>query len=103
MVGYAGVDLDAQDSKATPAEVQEVVLRLMGIMEREIDGAKPSPEDVGPDSIARLELDSLALIGYLVAVEDEFGVDWDLDADPDVLRSFGAMADYILTQGAGSP
>jgi acyl carrier protein len=95
--------LDAQESKASPTEVQEVVQRLIAIMEREIDGAKPSPGDVGPDSIARLELDSLALIGYLVAVEDEFGVDWDLDADPDVLRSFEAMAGFILAQGAGSP
>lgn len=100
---YPGVDLDAQESKATPAEVLEVVQRLMGIMEREIDGANPSPEDIGPESIARLELDSLALIGYLVAIEDEFGVDWDLDADLDVLRSFEAMASFILAQGAGSP
>jgi acyl carrier protein len=75
----------------------------MAIMEREIAGANPSPTDIGPDSIARLDLDSLALIGYLVAVEDEFEVDWDLDADPEALRSFEAMATYILTQGAGSP
>jgi acyl carrier protein len=92
--------LSAQESKATTAEVQEVVQRLMRLMEREIDGVTPSPDDIGPDSIARLNLDSLALIGFLVAVEDEFGLDWDLDADLDVLRSFEAMADYILAQGA---
>jgi len=94
--------LDAQESKATPAEVQAVVQRLIGIMEREIDGVSPSLDDIGPNSIARLELDSLALIGFLVAVEDEFGVDWDLDADLDVMRSFEAMAAYILAQGVGA-
>jgi acyl carrier protein len=97
------VTLSAQESKATPAEVQKVVQRLMEIMEREIDGADPSPDDTGPDSIARLELDSLALIGFLVAVEDEFRIDWDLDADPEMLRSFEAMAGYVLAQGPGSP
>lgn len=77
--------------------------RLIGLMEREIDGVTPSRDDVGPDSIARLELDSLALIGFLVAVEDEFKLDWDLDADPETMRSFEAMAEYILAQGAASP
>ncbi|HEX5712200.1 MAG TPA: hypothetical protein VFX85_02675 [Solirubrobacterales bacterium] len=94
--------MSAQESKATPAEVQEVVQRLIQLMEREIDGVSPSPDDVGPDSIARLNLDSLALIGFLVAVEDEFELDWDLDADPTMMRSFEAMAGYILAQGAAS-
>lgn len=83
----------------TPDEAQEIVHRLLGLMEREIDGVTPSADDVGPDSIARLNLDSLALIGFLVAVEDEFKLDWDLDADPEVMRSFEAMANYILAQG----
>jgi len=95
--------LSTQESKATPAEVQEVVQRLIKLMEREIDGANPSADDVGPDSIARLQLDSLALIGFLVAIEDEFQLDWDLDADPEMMRSFEAMAEYILAQGAASP
>jgi acyl carrier protein len=94
--------LSAQESKATPAEVQEVVQRLIKLMKREIDGVSPSADDVGPDSIARLNLDSLALIGFLVAVEDEFRLDWDLDADPEMMRSFEAMAEYILAQGAAS-
>lgn len=75
----------------------------MGVMEREIDGASPSPDDIGPDSITRLNLDSLALIGYLVAVEEEFGVEWDPDVEIDVLRSFEAMARYVIERGAASP
>ena len=95
--------MSAQESKVSPADAQKVVERLITIMEREIDGATPSRDDVGPDSIARLELDSLALIGFLVAVEDEFKIDWDLDADLEMLRSFEAMAEYLVAQGAGSP
>jgi len=79
------------------------VQRLIKLMEREIDGVNPSADDVGADSIARLNLDSLALIGFLVAVEDEFALDWDLDADPEMMRSFEAMAEYILAQGAPAP
>jgi acyl carrier protein len=73
--------------------------RLMDIIEREIDGVSVSREDWGTDSIARLELDSLALIGFLVAVEDEFRIEWDPDVDVDVLRSFDAMASYVLESG----
>lgn len=80
-----------------------MVERLMGIMEREIEGATPSRDDFGPDSIARLNLDSLALIGFLVAVEEEFKLEWDPDAELDVLRSFEAMARYVLAKGGGAP
>lgn len=76
---------------------------LMEIMEREIEGAKPSRDDSGPDSITRLNLDSLALIGFLVAVEDEVRVEWDPDADVAVLRSFEAMARYVLGKGVAAP
>ena len=95
--------MEARESKATDAEVEAMVRRLMGIMEREIEGATPSHDDFGPDSITRLNLDSLALIGFLVAVEDELKVEWDPDADVAVLRSFEAMARYVLGKGAGSP
>lgn len=71
----------------------------MGIMEREIEGARPSREDSGTDSITRLNLDSLALIGFLVAVEDDLRIEWDPDVDIDVLRSFDAMARYALAKG----
>jgi acyl carrier protein len=77
--------------------------RLMDIIEREIDGVKTSADDSGPDSITRLQLDSLALIGFLVAVEEEFEIEWDPDLDIEVLRSFDAMARYVLSKGVVSP
>jgi acyl carrier protein len=93
--------LEAQESIGTTAEVSAMVQRLMGIMEREIEGASPSPDDFGPESITRLQLDSLALIGFLVAVEDELRIEWDPDVDVEVMRSFEAMARYALSKGAG--
>lgn len=85
------------------AGVENMVGRLMAIMEREIADAKPSREDSGTDSIARLNLDSLGLIGFLAAVEEEFRIEWDVDVDIDVLRSFDAMARYVLARSTDSP
>jgi len=87
------------ESKLADTDVEAMVGRLMDLMEREIDDATPLRDDFGPDSIARLDLDSLALIGYLVAVEDEFGIEWDPDVDVGVMRSFEAMAQYLLAKG----
>ena len=91
--------MDSQPSQALEPAVEEMVQKLMGVMEREIDGAAVSRDDWGTDSIARLELDSLALIGFLVAVDDELGIEWDPDVDVEVLRSFDAMASYVIAGG----
>lgn len=94
--------MDAQASEAPGVEVEAMVRRLMEIMEREIDGVTISREDSGTDSISKLNLESLALIGFMVAIEDEFEIEWDPDASVDVLRSFDAMAHYVLANGGGS-
>lgn len=93
--------MEGQRSEALESGVAETAQRLMEIMEREIDGVKPARDDWGHDSISRLNLDSLALIGFLVAVEDEFAIEWEADIDVDVLRSFDAMARYVLDNGGG--
>ena len=95
--------MDTEGSKVLEPEVEEMVQRLMAIMEREIDGVTVARDDWGTDSIARLNLDSLALIGFLVAIEDEFGIEWDADVDVDVLRSFDAMAAYVLDNTGAAP
>jgi acyl carrier protein len=93
--------VDAQEIETSSAEIGEMVQRLMTIMEREIDGVTVSREDFGTDSISRLSLDSLALIGFLVAVEEELQIEWDPDIEIGVLRSFDAMANYVLAKGSG--
>jgi len=96
--------LDGQENgvRTVGTETEQMARRLMVIMEREIDGVTVSRDDWGTDSIARLDLDSLALIGFLVAVEDELRIEWDPDIDLEVLRSFDAMASYVLGRG-GAP
>jgi acyl carrier protein len=94
--------LNAGAGELPRAEVERMAQRLIGIMEREIDGVSVTRDDWGTDSIARLNLDSLALIGFLVAIEDEFRIEWDPDVDMGVLRSFDAMASYVLERGGAS-
>jgi len=53
----------------------------------------------GDDSIRRLGLTSVRLLEFMVAVEDTLGVLWGDDADPTVLASFQAMADYLSARG----
>jgi acyl carrier protein len=101
-VGRGCGDVDAEKTETRESEAEEMVQRLMSIMEREIDGVTVPRDDSGTDSIARLGLGSLPLIGFLVAVEDEFGIEWDSDIEVDVLRSFDAMAGYVLNR-TGSP
>jgi hypothetical protein len=95
-------DLDAQKmgGGTSSTEIEHMVRRLMTIMEREIDGVTITHDDWSTDSISRLNLGSLALVGYLVAVEDELEIEWDSNIDVEVLRSFDAMAQYALDQGA---
>lgn len=81
------------------ADVDEMVARLVSIMQRDVEDVAVSRDERGADSISRLDLDSLALIGFLVAVGDEFGIEWDPDVDRSVVQSFDAMARYVLANG----
>jgi acyl carrier protein len=81
------------------ADVDEMVERLASIMERDIEDVVVPRDERGADSISRLNLDSLALISFLVAVADEFGIEWDPDVDRSVVQSFDAMARYVLANG----
>jgi acyl carrier protein len=79
--------------------VDLVVERLMAILETEREGLSVPREERGEDSIARLHLDSVLIVAFFASVEEEFGIEWDVDIDPDVMRSFDAMAEYLLANG----
>jgi len=96
------LDVQGSETGTSGTEVELMARRLMAVMEREIDGATVVHDDWGGDSISRLNLGSLALVGFLVAVEDEFAIEWESDIDVEVLRSFDAMARYVLDRG-GDP
>jgi acyl carrier protein len=87
------------EREVAASDIDETVERLVRVMEREIEDLVVPRDERGPDSIARLELDSLALISFLVAVEEEFEIEWDPTVDPTVVQSFDAMARYVLASG----
>jgi acyl carrier protein len=73
-----------------------IVEQLVAIAHRVTDGRVPlDVETGGPGSVRRLGLDSLAMLEFLVGIEDEFGLDWDDDVPPDTLASFFSIADHI--------
>jgi acyl carrier protein len=55
-------------------------------------------DDCGEDSLRRLGFDSLAMLNFLVAVEDEFGIEWRDDVPNKVLASFECMATHIAKE-----
>ncbi len=80
----------------TATGVSGITRRLMDLLEELTSGAmRPSREDAGEDSIRRLGVNSLVMLEFLVAIEDEFGIEWDDEVDDSVLRSFGMIAAHI--------
>jgi acyl carrier protein len=51
--------------------------------------------EAGPDSIRRTGVDSVGLLVFLIAVEDEYGIEWSDDVPETTLHSFAAIAAYI--------
>lgn len=73
-----------------------VIPTLMRLMVEVTEGeVVPNRSDVGPGSIRRLGLNSLATLSFLVAVEDAFGIEWDDDVSSEVLGGFAAMAAHV--------
>ncbi|MGW0770439.1 hypothetical protein [Streptomyces sp. NPDC002671] len=51
-----------------------------------------------PDSasLRQAGVSSNALVSLLVAMEDDFGFEWDDDVRPEVLRSIDSLAGHVL-------
>ena len=79
--------------------MDHLVSRLMELVARSTNGQIiASREHPGADSIRRLGLDSLGMLTFLVAVEDEFGIEWGDEVPEEVLASFERMATYIARE-----
>jgi acyl carrier protein len=86
---------------AAVSEGAAVRERLMRIVEEVTEGEiKPPREQAGEGSIRALGLNSVTMLNLLVAVEDEFGIEWDDDLEEGVLDSFDAMAAHLLAERA---
>lgn len=42
-----------------------------------------------------LGLDSVGLLSFLVAIEDELGIEWSLDVDKKVFTTIDSLADHL--------
>jgi len=84
---------------SAPAVQADVVQRLVGLARRSVeqDPGQPLPHE-GEDSIRRLGMDSVKMLSFLVAVEDEFGIEWSDDIPSAVLASFEHMAAHIVRE-----
>lgn len=75
-----------------------IVGTLVGLL-KEIFPELAEPVDTGGiDSIRRLGLASLVLLEFMLAIEEEFGFEWDDHVEVEVLQSFDALADYVIEQ-----
>ncbi|MEU4318380.1 acyl carrier protein [Nocardia fluminea] len=74
----------------------QILADVKALIVKESDGQiQESDIQVGPDSLRRLGLNSLATLRVLVAVEDEFGIEWDDDVDEAVMSDLQVMCDHI--------
>jgi acyl carrier protein len=81
------------------SSIDHLTTRLMGLVKKSTHGQiVATQEHLGVDSIRRLGLDSLGMLTFLVAVEDEFGIEWGDDVPKEILASFEGMAAYIAQE-----
>lgn len=79
--------------------VVEVRERLIALVEEVTEGGiQPSRGETGAGSIRNLGLSSVTMLSLLVAIEDEFGIEWDDDVEEGVFDSFDAMAAHVLAE-----
>lgn len=58
-------------------------------------------EQVRNESLNSFGLDSIGLLNFMVAIEDEIGIEWDEDrTTPETLKSLNNIADHIENEFA---
>lgn len=84
----------------TPAEIRETVLRLLGEIAPEAD-----PETLEPDVDLReqLDLDSMDVLNFVIAVDQELGVDIPESDYPRLLALDDFVAYLAQRLGVESP
>jgi acyl carrier protein len=85
--------------KRRDTQIDAIVVRLTEVLAEATEGTVTVDRaDSGPESIRRLGLNSVSMLAFLVAVEDEFGIEWDDEIDEEILASFDTMAAHIAAE-----
>lgn len=70
--------------------------RLILVLKREREEmSQVSYVECSEKTLDQLGLDSVALLSLLVAIEDEFGIEWSEDLPVATLRSLPSIAEFI--------
>lgn len=80
----------------TTAARESTAARLVALM-RETAAAQ-LPDDLHFDEFSKLQelpVNSRTMRTFLVAVEDAFDHEWDIDTPPEVFTSFQSLADHL--------
>lgn len=79
-----------------PSHASETLVQALADLLAEVADDSPRPVATdGDDSIRRIGLPSLVLMEYMLVIEERFGFEWDDDVDPEVFRSFDALAAHV--------
>lgn len=73
--------------------VQRLAGAVSGVIEREV--VAEDPATLAALSFDELGLDSIRVLSVLVAVEDEFNIEFSDETPSEALRSLGTLADYL--------
>jgi acyl carrier protein len=74
----------------------EIIDTLIKVLKQSTEGrVVVSVQEATTKSLRQFGLDSVALLSFLVAVENEFGIQWDDDLPEETLTSLGNIANYI--------
>lgn len=77
----------------TDKTLSRVAKAISGVIQRDIVAEGPS--DLGALSFDQLGMDSIAVLSVLVAVEDEFNIEFSDETPSEALRSIGKLAEYL--------
>ncbi len=76
---------------------EEILQQLYGILLRKSPAfSQYTLEQIQGESLNSFGLDSIGLLNFMVAIEDEIGIEWDEDrTTSETLKSLNSIAEHI--------
>lgn len=74
----------------------ELCFKLGEILSEATQGKVSPTQDQWDLGFKDLGMDSVGFLSYLVAIEDELGMEWSPDTPREVLKSIRSISDYLV-------
>ncbi|CCG87611.1 acyl carrier protein [Erwinia piriflorinigrans] len=82
------------------AKIEELKTTLIALVNEINDGNINIKAEQSAIPLKDLGLDSVGLLSFLVAIEDELGIEWSLDVDKKVFTTIDSLTNHLaLTHG----